>query len=142
MFLPQLYINACTRGPWAVSRALCMSLSRGCLLDHRLVITWNDRLAQPLEAVSASTLPLEFVCERVLNTALYPDDSGQTSPMRLPGSFGHPPPDYLWSLTLRAGVQRDIGHSFLHCSEDSFTDHGDVNFFLKTQMSFYYSLKI
>ena len=119
-----------------------MSLTRGCLLDHRRVIVWNESIAQPLEAVSASTLPLEFACGRVLNTALYPGNSGQTSPMRLPGSFGHPPPDYLWSLTLRAGVQRDIGHSFLHCSEDSFTDHGDVNFFLKTQMSFYYSLKI
>ena len=116
-------------GPWAVSRAFCMSLTRGCLLDHRLVITWNDSIAQPLDAVSASIQPLEFACGRVLTTALYPGDPGQTSPMRLPVSFGCPPPDYSWSLTLRAGVQRDTGHSFLHSLGD-FTDHGDVNFFL------------
>ena len=88
------------RGHWAVSRVLCISLTLGCLLDHRLVITWND-IAQPLDAVSAFTQPLEFVCGRVLTTALYPGDSGQTSPMRLPVSFGSPPPDYLWSFTLR-----------------------------------------
>lgn len=123
-------------GHRAVPRALYMSLTRGCSLDHGLVITWNDSIAQPLEAVSASTQPLEFVCGRVLTTALHPGDSGQTSPRRLPVSFGRPPPDYLWSPTLRTGVQRDTDHSFLHDLGGSFTDHGDVNFFFKHKYVF------